>query len=43
MTVVANLGDGIVELPVGEVALATMAVDGPALPPNAAVWLVDAA
>jgi len=43
VTVVANTGEGIVELPVGEVVLSTMAVDGPALPPTATVWLVDAA
>ncbi|WP_460512760.1 glycoside hydrolase family 13 protein [Frigoribacterium salinisoli] len=42
VTVVANTGDGIVELPVGEVALSTMSIEGPALPPNAAVWIVDA-
>ncbi|WP_277960079.1 glycoside hydrolase family 13 protein [Frigoribacterium faeni] len=39
VTVVANMGDVPVELPVGEVLLATMVVDGPALPANATVWL----
>jgi len=39
VTVVANTGDVAVELPVGDVLLSTMALDGPALPANAAVWL----
>jgi alpha-glucosidase len=41
VTVVANTGDVAVELPVGDVVLSTMALDGPALPPNAAVWLTS--
>jgi len=39
VTVLANLGEVAVELPVGDVLLSTMGLDGPALPPNAAVWL----
>jgi alpha-glucosidase len=39
VTVVTNMGDVPVELPVAEVLLATMVVEGPALPPNATVWL----
>jgi alpha-glucosidase len=39
VTVVANMGDVAVELPVADVLLATMVVEGPALPPNATVWL----
>jgi len=39
VVVLANTGDVPVELPVGEVLLSTMALDGPALPANAAVWL----
>ncbi|TDT66226.1 glycoside hydrolase family 13 protein [Frigoribacterium sp. PhB116] len=41
VTVVANTGEVAVELPVGDVLLSTMALDGPALPPNAAVWLAS--
>ncbi|WP_082489938.1 alpha-amylase family glycosyl hydrolase [Frigoribacterium sp. Leaf172] len=41
VTVLANLGEVAVELPLGEVLLSTMTLDGPALPPNAAVWLRD--
>jgi alpha-glucosidase len=41
VTVLANTGDVAVELPVGDVLLSTMALDGPALPPNAAVWLAS--
>ncbi|MDY0946132.1 glycoside hydrolase family 13 protein [Frigoribacterium sp. CFBP9039] len=39
VTVLANLGEVAVELPLGDVLLSTMSLDGPALPPNAAVWL----
>ena len=39
VTVVTNMGDVPVELPVAEVLLSTMVVEGPALPPNATVWL----
>jgi len=41
--VLANTGDVAIELPVGEVLLSTMALDGPALPANAAVWLRESA
>jgi len=41
VTVLANTGDVAVELPVGDVLLSTMALDGPALPANAAVWLAS--
>lgn len=43
VTVLANTGDVAIELPVGEVLLSTMALDGPALPANAAVWLRESA
>jgi len=39
VTILANLGEVAVELPLGDVLLSTMSLDGPALPPNAAVWL----
>jgi alpha-glucosidase len=42
VTVLANLGEVAVELPLGEVLLSTMTLDGPALPANAAVWLREA-
>jgi len=39
VVVLANTGEVPVELPVADVLLSTMALDGPALPANAAVWL----
>ena len=39
ITVIANTGDVPVELPIADELLSSVELDGPALPPNATVWL----
>ncbi|HRI98242.1 MAG TPA: DUF3459 domain-containing protein, partial [Nocardioides sp.] len=40
LTVVLNTGDGAVELPAGEIVVASGELDGRQLPPDTAVWLL---